>query len=93
MFYTEEDIQPAVTLAVKLFGKAGNMSLEKNTLYNVSIATREYGKLWYGDIDGSMADTDTLMSKFSELGRFVNQKIYILDDQFDFNKPILVISI
>lgn len=93
MFYTEEDVQPAVTLAVKLFGKAGNMSLEKNTLYNVSIATREYGKLWYGDIDGSMADTDTLMFKFSELGRFVNQKIYILDDQFDFNKPILVISI
>ena len=93
MFYTEEDVQPVVTLAEKLFGKVGNMSMEKNTLYNVSIATREFGKLWYGDIEGSIADTDTLVSKFSELSRFVNQKIYILDDQFDFNKPILVITV
>jgi hypothetical protein len=93
MFYTEEDVQPVVTLAEKLFGKVGNMSMEKNTLYNVSIATREFGKLWYGDISGNLTNTDVLVNSLTELSKFTQQKIYILDDQFDFNKPILVITV
>lgn len=90
MFYVEEDVQPAVDMAKKLFGKVGSMSLEKNTMHDVSIATREFGKLWYGDLT---MDTATLVNKMSELGTAINQHIYILDEKFDFDQPVLKINI
>ena len=54
MFYTEEDVQPAVDMATELFGKIGNMSAEKNVLKNIAIFSKQYGKLWYGDIQDQM---------------------------------------
>ena len=54
MFYSEEDIQPAVQVATELFGPVGVMlSSGKFVAKNVIIGTREFGKLWYGDVDGS----------------------------------------
>lgn len=89
MFYTEEDVQPAVNEAVRLFGSVGNMSVEKNTMFNVSLATKEFGKLWYGDIT---SDTDTLINSLNTLSKFTQQNIYVLDDNFDFDNPLLVIK-
>jgi hypothetical protein len=54
MFYSEEDIQPAVQVATELFGPVGVMLPSgKFVAKNVIIGTREFGKLWYGDVDGS----------------------------------------
>ena len=38
MFWTDEDIQPSVDLAEKIFGK--------NNQSNVFLFTREFGKIW-----------------------------------------------
>lgn len=50
MFYTEEDIQPAVDLAVKVFGPQGNYSPAPFVF--VTIKHPKYGNLWYGDVAG-----------------------------------------
>lgn len=54
MFYTEEDVQPVVDMTTELFGTIGNMSAEKNVLKNVIIFSKQYGKLWYGDIEDQL---------------------------------------
>jgi hypothetical protein len=84
MFHSTEDIQPAVDLAVKVCGTMGNMTLSKHALYNVSVATREFGKLWYGDLEKN--DVVTIINTISAA---INQKVYVLDEQFNFDSPIL----
>jgi len=91
MFYVEEDIAPAVDMAQNLFGTVGNMSNESNTMKNISVATREFGKLWYGDIDGKFSTT-MIVEKLGSLSKSLQQKVYILDDSFDFDKPVLSIN-
>jgi hypothetical protein len=54
MFYTEEDVQPAVDMAAELFGIVGNISHERNAIKNVIITSNKFGHLWYGDIDDTM---------------------------------------
>lgn len=66
MYYTEEDIQPAVTIATELFGPAGNMMHGKNMKYNVMIATAKFGKIWYGDVDGSTEYINSLLTILSQ---------------------------
>lgn len=81
MFYTAEDVNPAVAAATEVFGKVGSMLEGKNVLYNITIATREYGKLWYGDLEMS---TEELHNKCKTLGQKIGQKVYFLKDgQFD----------
>ena len=89
MFYTEEDVTPSVLEATKLFGQVGNINTGKHVINNVSIATRKFGKLWYGDIDGTPGE---IAQKLSQLNKFTQQTVYILDDRFDFNTPVLVIN-
>lgn len=78
MFYTAEDIQPAVNAAVKIFGSQGHMDAGKNVLYNVSVFTKEYGKLWYGDIS-----KDGLEEKLRMLRASVNMNISLVDEHFE----------
>lgn len=89
MFYTEEDVTPAVTAAIELFGPVGAISNDKNVVKNVSIATREFGKLWYGDVDKA-----TVKEKCLSLGARINQKIYMFEahDNFEFNNNTLIYS-
>ena len=87
MFYSAEDVTPAVEMATKLFGTVGNITTGKNVLYNVSVATREFGKLWYGDI----ASPD-VVSLLNTLSNSTRQKVYILDEQFNYKAAILTSS-
>lgn len=78
MFYTEEDVQPAVTAAEQIFGKPGSMDYGKNVLYNVHVFTREFGKLWYGDVSAfDVAD------KLKELHNLLNVQVFIINDMFE----------
>ena len=79
MFYTVEDIQPAVDVAVELFGKNGTMLDGKHISKNVLVGTREFGKLWYGDVDGDM---DFINSLCSVLSQRIGQTAMIVDDNF-----------
>lgn len=54
MFWTEEDIQPVVDATVTTFGTVGNMTTERGAILNVVIFSKQYGKLWYGDIADTM---------------------------------------
>jgi hypothetical protein len=87
MFYSIEDVTPAVDMATKIFGTVGNIATGKNVLYNVSVATREFGKLWYGDI----ASPD-VVSLLNTLSNFTRQKVYILDESFNYTAPVLTSS-
>jgi len=79
MFYTIEDIQPVVDVAVELFGKNGTMLDGKNVSKNVIVGTREFGKLWYGDVDGDM---DFINGLCSVLSQRIGQTVMVVDDNF-----------
>ncbi len=66
MFYVEEDITPAVVVAEELFGKAGTMLYGKNVQKNVVIGTNQYGKIWYGDIEGNSDYISSLLDILSQ---------------------------
>lgn len=86
MFWTADDVQPAVNEAVRLFGVQGRIGNGKVSERNISIATREYGKLWYGDIS---EDHLTFKNKLNELANSIKQTVYVLSsDSYDFNDPL-----
>ena len=66
MFYTEEDVQPAVDMATELFGKIGNMSAEKNVLKNIVIFSKQFGKIWYGDIQDQMENIQNKCNQIAQ---------------------------
>lgn len=80
MFYAEEDVAPAVQAAVELFGPVGNM-LPKSRFVarNVTIGTREFGKLWYGDIDGT---TEYMEELCAILSKRINQRVMVVPDNW-----------
>ncbi len=80
MFWTEEDVQPAVQVANELFGPVGNM-LESGRFVtqNVIIGTREFGKLWYGDVEGTI---DYVNELCEILSKRINQQVFIVNDHF-----------
>jgi hypothetical protein len=80
MFYTEEDLAPAVSLASTVFGRSGTRLFGKDTIFNVSVATKEFGKLWYGDVD-----RHTLEIACTVLSEKLNQRVYLFYQDNDFN--------
>ena len=78
MFWQAEDIQPAVNAAVKMFGPQGRMDTGKNVFYNVSVFTKEYGKLWYGDIS-----KDGIGEKLKMLSATINMNVSLVDENFE----------
>ena len=79
MFYTDEDVQPAVDVACELFGPNGNMMEGKNVLKNIHIGTFEYGKIWYGDVEG---DTDYILNMCVVLSKRIGVTALIVDESF-----------
>jgi hypothetical protein len=56
MFYTEEDIQPVVDVVTRELGQVGNMGSTRDVLPNVTVAVPQFGKVWYGDYEGSVTE-------------------------------------
>lgn len=79
MFYGEEDVQPSVTIAAELFGPVGNMLEGKRVLRNIHIGTFEYGKIWYGDVDG---DTDYILNMCVVLSKRIGVTALIVGENF-----------
>ena len=75
MFWTEEDVQPAYELAVKLFGPHNRYEQQnKNAHKNLTIMTREYGKLWFGDLEINTEVRENL----EKLSVTINQRVYLV---------------
>jgi len=79
MFYTIEDVQPVVQVATELFGPVGNMIYGKNVTKNVLIGTREFGKIWYGDVEG---DVEFITGLCSVLSQRIGQTAMVVDETF-----------
>lgn len=84
MFYVEEDVLPAVKSATELFGPAGSFAEGKNVIRNVSLATRQFGKIWYGDVDATSSE---IANKCKELAQRINQTVYMFNsgNEFEYN--------
>jgi hypothetical protein len=67
MFWTEEDIQPAVNAATKVFGTSAQYHLDP-CVY-VSVETPRYGCIWYGDVTGDFGTVrEHAMALIAKLG-------------------------
>lgn len=82
MFYTEEDVQPAVDIAAELFGHPGRLIDGHKVMRNTSIATRQFGKLWYGDIDTTSTDLEATCIALSQR---IGQDVYVFSEDSNFN--------
>ena len=80
MFYTEEDVEPVVKVATELFGPVGNMLMTgKFVTQNVIVGTREFGKIWYGDVAG----TPDYVNELCEiLSKRINQQVLVVTDNY-----------
>ena len=84
MYWTGEDIQPSVDLAEKLFGKSGIYSSNSDTTHsNVVLLTREFGKLWQGNVNFDQKFKNSM----EMLSDTINKKVY-LTNGYDYNNPI-----
>ena len=81
MFWTDEDVTPAVQSATELFGPVGSILEGKNVSRNVTIATKEFGKIWYGDIEGN---DEYIKNLCGVLSQKVGQTAYILTEDWIF---------
>lgn len=77
MFWTEEDVQPVVDMATDLFGTVGNMSADKNVLKNIVIFSKQYGKLWYGDIQDQL---ENIQGKCNQIGQRFNIAVEVVTE-------------
>ena len=78
MFWQTEDVQPAVKAVTEVFGQVGRMETGKNVLYNVSIFSRQYGKLWYGDLV-NVGISEKLTTLSTKLGMLLS----VVDENFE----------
>lgn len=74
MFWTEEDIQPAVAAVESVFGRQGQY--QPTPFVYVSIETSKYGTVWYGDVSGTIAD---VVSKAASLAGKVYDNMTVRD--------------
>jgi len=90
MFWQEDDVQPAVNSATKLFGKQNQYHHGINTLKNVTIYTAEYGKLWFGDVCLGEAMEGGFKDKLRLLSKLINQRVCynIGSGNFDFTDSV-----
>jgi len=79
MFFTEEDVEPVVQVAKEIFGPVGNLIEGKNVMKNILIGTNEFGKIWYGDVEGTV---DYVNELCEILSKRINQQVSIVSDQF-----------
>lgn len=79
MFYCEDDIIPAINAAEKIFGKQSQYDLERYedmpVYYNALLVTREFGKLWSGDLKISW---DGLQESLNLLSTTINQRVFFI---------------
>jgi hypothetical protein len=79
MFFREEDIQPVVDVVTQTLGHQGIMMEGKSVTRNVILGSHEFGKLWYGDIDGNLEYVNNICAVLSQR---TSQKILIVSDTF-----------
>jgi len=73
------DVEPIVQIAKEMFGPVGNLLEGKNVMKNILIGTNEFGKVWYGDIEG---DSDYILGLCQVMSQRVGQKVTVVHESF-----------
>lgn len=79
MFYIEEDVEPIVQVAKEMFGPVGNILEGKNVMKNIIIGTNQFGKIWYGDIEG---DSDYILGLCHAMTQRVGLAVTVVNEWF-----------
>lgn len=79
MYFTAEDVQPAVDVITSTLGPQGIMMEGKGITKNVLLGSPQFGKLWYGDVDGDMEYIHSLCNILSQR---TGQRISVVPDTF-----------
>lgn len=79
MFFSAEEIQPAVDVVTSTLGQQGIMLDGKGITKNVILGSPQFGKLWYGDVDGDM---EYIHSICNILSQRTGQRIAVVSDTF-----------
>jgi hypothetical protein len=79
MYFTAEDIQPTVDVITETLGTQGIMMEGKTISRNVILGSPQFGKLWYGDIDG---DLEYVHGICNILSQRTGQRVSIVDESF-----------
>lgn len=74
MFYTKDDIQPAVNATAELFGSQAQY--QPSPFMYLAIETPKYGTLWYGD---TQLDANTVKERCRTLSKTINEPISAID--------------
>jgi hypothetical protein len=75
MFWQEEDVQPAVNAANSIFGEPNQYFYGDNVFKNVTIMTREYGKIWFGDVQLDETLEGGFRDSLRSLSKRINQRV------------------
>lgn len=75
MFWTKEDVDHIGQILSDVLGPQGNLIEGKRVTKNVIVATNEYGKLWYGDIEG---DAEYISGLCSVLTKRVGKEVFVV---------------
>lgn len=78
MFWTKEDVDHIGQILTDVLGPQGNMIEGKGVLKNIQIATNEYGRMWYGDIQGNVEYVDGLCNI---LTKRIGKKVFQVDSE------------
>lgn len=77
MFWTEEDIYPAVKSAQEIFGKPAQYVVAENKEFvYIGLETPKFGMIWYGDYAGSFT---TVSEMASSLSTKIGQPVKVID--------------
>lgn len=87
MYYQdEEDVGRANVIAERKLGQRGKYAPRTmNGMINAYVGTREFGTIWYGDIENINEISTTLR----EISREIGQRVYLMNTPFSFNNAIM----
>ena len=90
MFWQEEDVQPAVNAATSIFGEPNQYFYGDNVFKNVTIMTREYGKIWFGDVQLDETLEGGFRDSLRSLSKRINQRVCFsfADGGYDFSDSV-----
>lgn len=66
MYFTADEIQPVVDVVTSTLGPQGIMLEGKGISRNIILGSPQFGKLWYGDVDGNLEYVENLCSILSQ---------------------------
>lgn len=79
MYFTAEDVQPAVDVVTATLGQQGTMLEGKNVTKDVILGSPQFGKMWYGDVDGDMEYINNICNILSQR---TGQRISVVPDSY-----------